>query len=173
MSGVVLINLLRFGVLILFQVLVVNYADFSFYLNPYVYIMAIMLLPISMPHWLLMLIALLAGFTVDIFSNSLGMHAGAAVFMAFLQPYITTILTPKSGYEADDKPTISSMGLTWFLAYSGILTLLYHLSYFLLEVFSFTMLHLTVLRTLVSGTAAWLLIVMFTLLVAGRATRRR
>lgn len=173
MNQVVLSNLLRFVVLLLFQVLVLNYINLGYYLNPFVYIMALLLLPMQIPHWVLMLTALLTGLLVDVFANTLGVHAGSAVLIAFLRPYIVALLTPKSGYEGDERPNIADMGWQWFLFYSGILTLVFHLSYFMLEVFSFSNIHITLMKTLFSSLLAWLLIVMITLLWSGASSGKR
>ena len=50
-------SILRFGLifilLILLQVLFFNNIQFSGYVNPYVYIMFILLLPVEIPSWLI------------------------------------------------------------------------------------------------------------------------
>ncbi|MCU0363051.1 MAG: rod shape-determining protein MreD, partial [Bacteroidales bacterium] len=58
-------TLLKFGsaflLLILAQVLVFNNIQFSGFINPYVYVLFILLLPLAVPGWLLLLLAFITG----------------------------------------------------------------------------------------------------------------
>ena len=81
----VLQNIFRFILLVLFQVLVLNNIQFLGYINPYLYILFILSLPVQMPRWFLLVLAFILGLSIDIFSNTLGMHAFATVFVAFFR----------------------------------------------------------------------------------------
>ena len=72
--------------LILFQILVLNNIQFSGYVNPYVYIMIILVLPSVTPAWLVLIISFLTGLTIDLFSGSPGMHASATLLAGFARP---------------------------------------------------------------------------------------
>ena len=72
-----LVFLFRFLILILVQVVVLNNVQFSGFINPFVYIMFIMMLPVRMPKTFLLLAAFITGLVVDVFSNTMGMHAAA------------------------------------------------------------------------------------------------
>jgi rod shape-determining protein MreD len=82
-------SILRLGLifilLILFQVLLFNNIQFSGYVNPYVYIMFILLLPVEIPSWLLLLLSFATGLIMDFFSGSPGMHTSATVFAGFIR----------------------------------------------------------------------------------------
>src|SRR5664280_2081310 len=97
-------SILRFGLifilLILLQVLLFNNIQFSGYVNPYVYIMFILLLPIDIPSWLLLILSFVTGLIIDFFSGSPGMHTSATVLVAFIRPYILRIVSPSDGYES-------------------------------------------------------------------------
>jgi len=56
-----------FILLVLLQILLFNNIQFSGYVNPYVYIMFILLLPVEIPSWLLLILAFFTGMTIDIF----------------------------------------------------------------------------------------------------------
>jgi rod shape-determining protein MreD len=96
-------SILRFGLifilLILFQVLLFNNIQFSGYVNPYVYIMFILLLPVEIPGWLLLLLSFFTGMIIDFFSGSPGMHSFASVLAGFVRPYVLRIISPRDGYE--------------------------------------------------------------------------
>ena len=129
---------LRFVVLILVQVLLLNNIHFLGYMNPYVYILFILLLPFETSRWALLIMAFALGLSVDLFSNSLGIHAAACVFAAYFRPDVMSLITSRKEYEPGVEPSIADLGFQWFLMYSLILVSLHHLVLFLLEVFRFS-----------------------------------
>lgn len=160
---------LAFVGLLLLQVLVLNNVELSYYINPYVYPLIILMMPFRISQTVLMLVAFVCGFTVDVFSNTPGMHASALVMMAFLRPSIVRAITPRTGYETTEIPSARVFGLTWYLTYAGILMGVHHLIYFFLEIFSFKGLFNTLGKVLVSG----LFSVLFVVLLAFLFSRER
>lgn len=153
-------NLGRFIVLVLFQVLVLNNIQFSGYMNPFMYVLFILLLPFETPRWLLLISGFLLGLSVDIFSNTLGLHASATVFMAFMRPYVLRVISPRDGYESGTYPRVFYYGLTWFLNYAVILVVMHHLFLFYFEVFRFSEFFRTLLRIILSSSFSILIIVL-------------
>lgn len=72
---------IMFVSLVLVQVLILNNIQFSGFVNPYVYVLFILLLPFTIPGYLLLGLSFLMGISIDIFSNTLGLHAAASVFL--------------------------------------------------------------------------------------------
>jgi rod shape-determining protein MreD len=157
-------SVFRFFLLILFQVIVLNKIRFAGYINPYVYPLFIMLLPVRIPKTLLLMLAFITGITVDIFSDTLGMHAAATVFLAFLRPTIIKILAPRDGYEAEAIPSFKLMGIQWMLYYLFIAVFLHHIFLFYAEVFRFSDFGATLLRTILSTVVSVVLMVITLLL---------
>ena len=153
-------NIIRFFVLILVQVLIMDNIDLGGYLNPYFYIIFILLLPFETPRWLLLVLGFALGLSIDLFSNTLGMHAAATVFLAFLRPWIMNIFAPRDGYEADTFPRVFYYGLPWFAGYTAILTFLHHLLLFYLEVFQFQDFFSTLLRVILSTILTTVIVVL-------------
>lgn len=153
----------RFALLLLFQVLILNNVLIGGYINPFIYVLFIMLLPFNIRPWLLLLIGFLLGYTVDIFSSTSGLHAGATVLLAFVRPTIVRLTTGARYPEGNHDPSISDMGARWFFTYSIVLVLIHHTALFFLEVFSFTQLPSTLLRILLSTLFSELLIMMIML----------
>lgn len=143
-------NIIRFLILILFQVLVLDNVQMGGYLNPYFYVLFIILMPFETPRWLMLITAFLLGLSVDLFSNTLGMHAAASVFMAFLRPWILSIFAPRDGYEQDTFPRVFFYGFNWFLRYSLVMVFFHHLVLFYVEVFHFQDFLSTFLRVILS-----------------------
>jgi rod shape-determining protein MreD len=150
----------RFIILVLVQVALLNNIRLGGYVNPYIYVLFIMLLPVRTPKTLLLVLCFALGLTVDIFSNTLGLHAAASVFLGFARPGILRALSPREGYEADTSPTIMQMGLQWFLIYCVIMVLCHHLVLFYVEVFRFSEFFSTLWRALCSSLATVIVILL-------------
>jgi rod shape-determining protein MreD len=148
-------TILRFGaiivLLILLQILLFNNIQFSGYVNPYVYIMVILLLPAVTPHWLLLIVSFLTGLIIDLFSGSPGMHTSATVLAGFSRPYVLRIISPRDGYESGPDLSMKDYGLRWFFIYATTIVLIHHIVLFYLEVFSFNGFFRTLLRVLLSS----------------------
>ena len=160
MIPIVLTNIWRFVLLVALQVLILNYVEVSGFLNPFLYVLFLLLLPFELPRTWLLALAFLLGITVDIFSNTLGMHLAASLLMAYCRPYVLAIIAPRGGYEVGTTPSIRDMGLPWFLSYAGALIFLHHLMLFFVEVFRFTEVFLTLGRVLASSVFTLLLVLL-------------
>jgi rod shape-determining protein MreD len=148
-------SVLRFGlifiILMLLQVLLFNNIQFSGYINPYVYIMFILLLPVEIPAWLLLLLSFATGVIIDFFSGSPGMHASATVLSAFVRPYVLRVISPRDGYEPNSELSMITYGFRWYFTYTLLIVLVHHTALFYLEVFRFAEFFRTLLRVLLSS----------------------
>lgn len=147
-----------FAVLTLLQTLVLNKIQISGYINPYLYIFFILILPIDIPGWALLLLGMASGFAVDIFTNTIGMHTSAALFLAFVRPYVLTAISPREGFDATTVPSAGQYGALWFLKYTIIAVLIHHFALFMIEVWSFQHFFGTLMRWIVSSFFTILLI---------------
>ncbi len=131
---------IRFLAIVLFQVLLLKRIDLSYqnfnYIHIFIYPLFLLLLPFQWSKFLYLIIAFVLGISVDLFYNSLGVHAFASVFIAFLRPYILRLIEPREGYNKDSTPTLFKMGFAWLFIYTSILIFIHHLIYFSMEVFS-------------------------------------
>jgi len=148
-------SILRFGLifilLILSQILLFSNIQFSGYINPYVYVMFILLLPIEIPSWLLLILSFAIGLIMDFFSGTPGMHSSASLLAGFVRPYVLRIVSPRDGYEPNSDPSMITYGFRWFLIYTLLIVLVHHTALFYLEVFRFTDFFRTMLRVLLSS----------------------
>lgn len=159
MANVIIRNIIRFFLLVLVQVLIIKNIELGRFINPFVYVLFIVVLPFETPKWLLLCIAFILGITIDMFYDTAGMHAAACVFMAYLRPGVLKLFSPRDGYEFGTQPTIQYLGIPWFLSYAGILIVLHHLILFYIEVFRFSEFFSTFFRVLVSSIFTMLLVV--------------
>jgi hypothetical protein len=157
--------ILTFIILVLVQVLLLNNVQLGGYLNPYIYILFILSLPFETPKWGLLVLGFILGLTIDLFSHTIGMHASAVVFMAFLRPLVLRSLEPRDGYEPETYPSIRDYGLNWYFKYSGILILTHHLFLFYIEIFKLDDFFHTLSRAVLSGVFSLVLILIIKLFI--------
>ena len=141
---------LMFVGLILIQVLILNQVEFSGFVNPYIYVLFILLLPLSSPRYVVLLLAFLVGIAVDYFSNSLGMHSFATVFVAYLRPFVIRLISNREE-DKSDYPGLMQNNLRWFLSYITIMIVIHHTVLFYLEVFTFSNFFETLYRVFISA----------------------
>ncbi len=144
-------NIVRFLLVILFQVLLMDNVMINGYMVPYVYILFILLMPFETPRWILLLSGFMLGMGIDLFENTLGMHTAATVLIAFVRPYLLNLLAPRDGYELETFPRIHYYGLLWFLKYTVIIVVIHHFMLFYLEVFQLKEFFSTLLRVILSS----------------------
>ena len=153
-------NIIRFVVLVIMQVLVFDNIRFGNYIHPYIYVLFVMLLPFNFTKAHLLIDGFLIGMAVDIFSGTPGLNAAATVFMAFMRPYVIGLTTRQSDIEGKNFPTVTEMGLQWFVIYGILLLLLHNLVLFWLEAFSIKLFGLILLETLLSSIVSLLIILL-------------
>ena len=161
MNRLVINNIIRFITLVLIQVLIMNKINFYGFLNPYIYILFILLLPFETPGWLLLLLSFFTGLTVDLFSGTMGLHAASSVFAAFMRPLIIKFVGEKPEYDITTQPKLQQMGIKWFTAYALLMTFAHHLFLNVLDVFSFNEFWQTLVRVIVSSLFTFLFIMLF------------
>jgi len=151
MSRVLIINLLRFILLVFLQVFLLKNIALYNLSTPYLYILFILLLPFETPNLLLFALAFILGITVDAFYNTPGLHAAACVLLAFVRVLFISITVQKDGFDNEPEPTLSLMGFRWFFTYALVLTVLHHFFLFNLEVFRFSEIQYTLSRVVLSS----------------------
>jgi len=157
----VVVNLFRFVLLIFLQLFVLNNIQFSGFVNPYLYVMFILLLPFEISGWFMLVLAFFLGLVIDVASDTIGYHTIATVLMAYMRYHLLRLIAPHDGYELGMSPTISSLGFSWFFKYSVILALAHHFVLFWVESFHFEDLFPATLRALASSVFTILLIIIY------------
>lgn len=153
-----IIQVFRFLILVLFQVMILNHLNLSGYMNPYLYIYFILLLPYSTPRWLLLLLAFALGLIIDLFTYTPGLNASATLLVAFVRPFVIRLISGAPETELGWEPSLRENGLSWFLSYSVILILIHHTALFYLEMFRFTEFFDTLWRILLSSAFTLVLV---------------
>jgi len=101
---------------------------------PVLYYLFILWLPFSLNRLSLLLIAFVTGLMLDYFKQTPGLHAAACVLIAYVRPFIISILIPKDTAEFNYRePSPRAMGWAPYSVYVFILTVLHHTYLTLLE----------------------------------------
>lgn len=148
-----------FILLVMIQILILNQVQLSGYINPFMYILFILLLPVNSPAYVLLIFAFLMGITIDVFSNSMGIHAFASVFIAYIRPVVLRTISVRDE-ELDNYPGLMQNNFFWFLKYTSIIVIIHHFILFYFEVFTFTGFFNTLLRVLLSSLFSIFIIVL-------------
>lgn len=160
MNNIFIQNTFRFLGLILFQIIILNEIELHGYFTPLIYPLFILLLPFETPPALLLLLGFITGLIIDIEANTLGVHAAATVFLAYVRPFIIQLNAPRGGYEPEYRPTLRSMGIKWLLVYVLIGISIHSLIYYFLDVFSFNNIGLTFFKIIASTIISLILILL-------------
>ncbi|WP_066224083.1 rod shape-determining protein MreD [Formosa haliotis] len=166
MNSSVISQIFKFLLLVLVQVVILNHINFLGYINPYLYILFIVLYPIKNDRIVFLLLSFLLGILVDIFSDSGGIHAAACVTIAYIRP----LVLKWSFGTVYEHQTIKFNNVDFGskLMYISILTVVHHLILFLLEVFNFSEILLTLQKTLFSSIFTILLCIIVTIIFSKR-----
>lgn len=81
-----ILNSIRFLVFLALQILIFNNINLFGYLNPYPYVLFILLYPVNSNKSVLLLSSFTLGILLDMFANSDGIHATASVILAYIRP---------------------------------------------------------------------------------------
>ncbi len=157
--------------IMLIQIMILNNLNIGSYINPFLYVLFIIILPVETPNWLLLIIGFFIGLIMDTFLNTPGMHASAMLFMSFIRPHYLQLVSPREGYEPGSEPTASSFGVGWFMKYSLLLVLSHHIFLFFVEAFTFTTFFSTLLKAILSSFST-----LFVILIAsmfGKQSKKR
>lgn len=161
-------NIVRFGVIILLQGLILGRValggDQFNYISILFYPVLLMLLPIKTRRAVLLLIGLALGIVIDLFYDSVGVHASTCVFVAFMRPWVLQWFEPRGGFPVNANPTMHEFGAAWFTQYSAVILLLHLTFYFCVEVFSFVYLGQILLKIIMSFIVSFIAILIFTFL---------
>jgi hypothetical protein len=151
-------NTVRFILLVLLQVLIVQNIHLGSYVILFPYILFILLLPFEMPKLLVLLAAFFTGLVIDMFYDTAGIHAAVCTLLGYSRHYVLKLLAPREGYDPGLAPTIQSMGPVWFITYSATMIFIHHLFFFYLEIFRFNEFFSTLLRVFLSTIGSFIFI---------------
>jgi rod shape-determining protein MreD len=162
MNNTISLNIMRFILLVLVQALILNNINFLGYINPYVYILFIMLYPVKNNRMVFIFLGFFLGLSTDLFLDSGGVHATSSVLIAYARPVFLKFAFGTSYEHQSLKFGQTEFGqrLTYFL----IIIVIHHLLLFSLEVFNTSKIILILKKTLFSSIFTLILSLILTTL---------
>lgn len=171
MSRLSILQIVSFFIYLLYQVLILQNVVFAHTAFCFLYVAFLLVLPVETNPLALMGIGFLMGFAVDMFYDSLGLHAFACVLIMYLRNYWLGNLTPQGGYDSNDVPSLALNGLQWFTVYAAPLILVHHCALFFIEAGGFGMFWFTLWKTIASTLFTLLVILIAQFLFPSRRAR--
>ena len=159
MTNQILKYLLQLPIYLLIQICILNEVLFFSYINPYLYLIILIVMPYKTPKWFLLSYAFLLGFSIDLFSGSLGFHSTATILIAFVKPFISKITIPHNILGDSDEITLKKVGPKSFITFSLFLILIHNSCLFMTEHLSF---NLALFGKILASSIATLIIVLIT-----------
>ena len=140
----------RYVVIMLLQVLLFDQLQLWGVCHPYIYVLCLLMMPITLPHSADMLIGAAAGLIMDIFCNSLGIHTAGCILIMFIRPYLLgAIVNDKD--RLNEQISLHAIGMEALIKYVVILVVLHHFVIFSLAAWSWCHLGFVLMETIVSS----------------------
>lgn len=153
----------RYIVVMLLQVLLFDQLQLWGVCHPYIYILCLLMMPITLPHSVDMIIGAGVGLIMDTCCNSLGVHMAACILLMFIRPYlIGAIVNDKD--RLNEQLTLRTLGMEALIKYVVIMVLIHHLTVFSLAAWSWAHIGFMLLETLVSSILTMCIILGYNIL---------
>lgn len=159
MSRLSIVQVIAFFIYLLYQVLILKNIVLFNTAFCFLYIAYLFFLPVESNPLFLMLAGFLMGFCVDIFYDSLGLHAFSCVLVMYLRNYWLAVITPQGGYDTNATPSLAINGMQWFLVYTFPLVFTHHVVLFFLEAGGFGMFWFTLWKAITSSIFTTIVII--------------
>jgi len=143
-------SVFRWLIFVLLHIFVARHLVLFNYAFCFLYVGAILFLPVEINSTVLLLIGFATGVAVDSFDNTLGLHVVATILIAYLRPIIIRYQLAQKLTEGRLQLTIKELGLPAFLSYAILLISIHHTVLFLVEAGSIAPLPYTALKIVCS-----------------------
>jgi len=139
-------SVVKWLVYVLLHIFVARHLVLFDYAFCFVYVGAILFLPIEINLTALLVISFFTGVIIDSFDNTLGLHASASVLIAYLRPIIIRYQLGQKLTEGRLQLSIRELGFPTFISYILMLISIHHIILFLVEAGNLSLLPYTFLK---------------------------
>ncbi len=143
-------SVVKWIVYVLLHLFVAHHLVLFDYAFCFIYVGAILFLPLEINLTALLAISFFTGVIIDTFDNTLGLHASASVMIAYLRPIIIRFQLGQKLIEGRLHLSIRELGFPTFMSYTLILISIHHIILFLIEAGSLSVLPYTFLKIVCS-----------------------
>ena len=138
------------------------------YINPYLYVLFILLYPFNSNQSLFLFLSFLLGLSIDIFEDSGGINAAACLIAAYLRPFLLRFSFGVSYDHQNIRLSATPFGAR--LSYVFLMILIHHFILFSLEMFSLNHI-IPILKKTVFSTIFTVILVFLSLALFSRKYR--
>lgn len=131
-----ILNIVRFVLLLLAQVLIFNDLGFMGFVNPMVYVLFVYWFPIKSNRIVLLVSAFFMGLLLDIFSDSIALHTIAITTIAYIRPLLLRFCFG-ANYELQGFSLTNTTQLQR-ITLLALIVFIHHLIFFTFEILSFS-----------------------------------
>lgn len=153
----IITQLIRFIIFVLVQALVFNRLEIGFGIQIMIYPLFLILLPFETSILVLLLLAFTMGICIDSISDTYGLHTSSLLLVAYLRPIIFNAFSPREGYDPLKEASVFEMGQRWFVSVFGLLLVIHHFWFFMLEMFKMDEFLFVLQKTILSVPISFLL----------------
>lgn len=167
-------NSTRFVVFLLIQIIILNeIPPVHQFITPYLYFMFLLMMPFGMSRISLTLLGFIFGYSLDIFTNTPGLHAAACTLIGYIRPSILNLLlAQETSEDLKNEPSVNTMGWGPYVVYVLFLTFIHHFYLVLLEWLQFGNFAYFIGKVFASTIMSVLLILLVELLLNRRNQKR-
>jgi hypothetical protein len=166
-----------FVVVVALQVFLFDNLNLSVYINPLVYVVFILLLPMETQPVAVLLLGTLMGWSVDFLTGTPGLNTIALAASAFVRRPLLTLILGREDVKDGGIPGTHRFGRVKFFNYILILTLLHNVIYFSFEALSWSYFYMTLVKIVCSTAITIPLIYLVGMLLTdhagGKAAEKR
>lgn len=164
LSNPIVINIARFILLVLIQVLIFNHLNFFGYINPLVYVLFFYWYPIRKNRAIFIVVSFALGLTIDLFSDTLALHALVSATLAYIRPILMRFCFGANfdfqGFSFKNSTRLQRVTFLFMLIF------IQHLIFFSLEILSFSHILLILQKILFTSLATFILCILLSSLFA-------
>jgi len=170
----ILKNSIRFVLFLLIQIIILNEVPpLNQFITPYLYFTFLLWLPFGTNRLTLTILGFVLGYSLDVFTNTPGLHAAAATLVGYVRPTILNLLlAQETSEEVNKEPSVGTMGWGPFLTYVFLLTFIHHFYLVLLEWLQFGNFTYFIGKVIATSLMSVLLILLVELVMNRRNIKR-
>jgi hypothetical protein len=156
-------NIIRAIIVLLIQILVLKRIGLSSqwwwqHGQIFLYPIIILLVPFRVTRHYVLILGFVIGLIIDMFYDTVGVHAFALTGMAYARGILLAWLEPRGGYQLTMSPTNHAMGINWLMTYTSVSMFIFCFLYFIGEIFTFVYLGQILLKTLITFFMSMLMV---------------
>ena len=166
MNSLLFSNITRFITLVLVQILICNQLNFMGNINPYIYILFLLLYPIGSNRMGFLFIAFSLGLIIDLFLDSGGVNAAASLSIAYIRPiFLKFSFGAAYDYQSVKLNTAEALPR---LTYFSLMIFFHHFILFALIYFDSSKFKMIIYNTLVNSGFTLILVLLLNTLFSSK-----